>query len=102
MRMSGKCENCRGHVLESACKSLCRHQKKRFKTMWKKTEDKPEDDRNYLVCWLREDGTFSAPHRAYFLEDEGHFFSLENNNSHPIVADIFYELPTPNFKDIYD
>jgi len=63
---------------------------------WKKVSDLPVDDKNYLVCYLEAEGKFSTPHRAYYLEAEGKFFSLENNNSHPIVADIYMEIPDPN------
>lgn len=62
------------------------------------SEYEAEDDKNYLVCWMKADRKFSAPHRAYYVEEEGHFFSLENNNSHPLVVDIFMELPDPNEK----
>lgn len=60
---------------------------------WNKFEDRPQDDKNYLVSYLQADGKYSAPHRAYYLLDEDKFFSLENNNSHPIVADIYLEIP---------
>lgn len=60
---------------------------------WKKVIDIPDDTKNYLVSWLESDGKFSAPHRAYYIGCEGKFFSLENNNSHPIVADIYMEIP---------
>lgn len=59
---------------------------------WKHVKDRPQDDKNYLVSWLQSDGTYSSPHRAYYLIDEDKFFSLENNNSHPIVADIYLEI----------
>jgi hypothetical protein len=62
---------------------------------WRHVSERPQDDKNYLVCWLQADGSYSSFHRAYFVEDEGHFFSLENNNSHPIVADIYLEIPEP-------
>ncbi len=58
--------------------------------MWNKV---PEDDKNYLVCWVDSEGNYSRPHAAYWLSEERHFFSLENNNSHPIVADIWMEMP---------
>lgn len=61
--------------------------------MWKCFKDRPKDDKNYLVCWLQAEGKFSTPHRAYYVEEEGIFFSLENNNSHPIVCDIYFEIP---------
>lgn len=62
---------------------------------WKQVKERPQDDKNYLVSWLQADGTYSSFHRAYFLEEEGKFFSLENNNSHPIVADIYLEIQEP-------
>ncbi len=65
--------------------------------MWKKVKDKPKDDKNYLVCWLQAEGKYSSPHRAYYVQAEDKFFSLENNNSHPIVADIYLEIPEINF-----
>lgn len=52
-----------------------------------------EDDKNYLISYLRSDGTYSAPHRAYWVREEEKFFSLENNNSHPLIADIWTEIP---------
>lgn len=61
--------------------------------IWKKVKDRPQDNKNYLVCWFQADGTYSSPHRAYYLWEEDKFFSLENNNSHPIVADIYFEIP---------
>ncbi len=64
--------------------------------MWKQAKTKPQDEQNYLVCWLQADGTYSIPHRAYYVHQEDNFFSLENNNSHPIVADIYMDLPDPN------
>jgi len=60
---------------------------------WISIKDKPQDDKNYLVSWLQADGTYSTPHRAYYLIDEDKFFSLENNNSHPLVVDIYWEIP---------
>lgn len=64
---------------------------------WKQVKERPQDDKTYLVCWWKADeNCYSSPHRAYFLEQYGHFFSLENNNSHPIMADIYYEYPDPN------
>ncbi len=65
---------------------------------WKSFIDRPQDDKTYLVCWLQSTGKYSSPHRAYFVEEEGLFFSLENNNSHPIIADIYLEYPDPNQK----
>jgi hypothetical protein len=54
----------------------------------------PEDDKHYLVCWFdRSTGKCSAPHKAYWLEAEGHFFSLENNNCHPLHVDVWHEMP---------
>ena len=64
-----------------------------FNKDWKKVSEPPEDDRNYLVCYLQADGKYSGPHRAYYIEEENKFFSLENNNSHPIVADIYMDIP---------
>lgn len=61
---------------------------------WKNVRDRPQDDKNYLVSYLQADGTYAAPHRAYYLQEEDKFFSLENNNSHPIVADIYVETPS--------
>lgn len=61
--------------------------------MWKKFSDRPIDDKNYLVSYLEYDGNYSSPHRAYYLSVEDKFFSLENNNSHPIIADIYFEIP---------
>ncbi len=62
--------------------------------MWKTIKDNlPIDDKNYLVCWRDTDGKHSAAHRAYYLEEEGKFFSLENNNSHPLHVDIYFEIP---------
>lgn len=60
---------------------------------WKKFTELPQDDKNYLVSWSQADGTYSTPHRAYYIQEEAKFFSLENNNSHPIVCDIYIEMP---------
>lgn len=59
---------------------------------WKYLEDRPIDDKNYLVSYRQADGKWAAPHRAYWVEEEQKFFSLENNNSHPIIADIYMEI----------
>jgi len=61
--------------------------------MWKYVKDRPQDDKNYLVSCLNLDGKYSAPHRAYYIEKQGSFFSLENPNSHPIIANIYFEIP---------
>jgi hypothetical protein len=61
--------------------------------MWKKVHEGPVDDKTYLVCWIDSVGSYSTPHRAYFMEEDGHFFSLENNNSHPLHVDIYFEIP---------
>lgn len=53
----------------------------------------PQDDKNYLVAWLYCDGEYSTFHRAYYLESEGKFFSLENVNSHPLHVDVYFEVP---------
>lgn len=63
------------------------------KMNWLTLKTIPKDDETYLVSWLQSDGSYSAPHRAYYIEEEGKFFSLENNNSHPIVVDIYLEMP---------
>ncbi len=60
---------------------------------WKNADDCPEDDKNYLVSYLQADGKYSSPHRAYYIKEEDKFFSLENNNSYPIICDIFIEIP---------
>ena len=60
---------------------------------WKKVSERPQDDKNYLVAWIHANGEWSTFHRAYFVEEEGYFFSLENNNSHPIHADVYLEIP---------
>lgn len=62
---------------------------------WKQVSERPVEDKIYLVAWLLVDGTYSPPHRACFLESEGKFVSLENYNSHPIVVDIYLEIPEP-------
>ncbi len=61
--------------------------------MWKTLKNKPKDDKTCLVSYKRADGTFASPHRAYYVEEEDKFFSLENVNSHPIVADVYLEIP---------
>ncbi len=68
--------------------------------MWKQfnVANKPIDDKNYIVSWLQCDGDYSAPHRAYYMEVEEKFFSLENNNSHPLHVDIYFEIPGINLK----
>ena len=68
--------------------------------MWKpfNVANKPDDDKIYLVSWLESDGKYSVGHRAYYLEDEGKFFSLENNNSHPLHVDIYFEIPETEIK----
>jgi len=66
---------------------------KRFTELKKKTDGHPKDDKNYLVSWFDSDGKYSRPHMAYWMELDGHFFSLENNNSHPLHVDIFCEIP---------
>lgn len=64
---------------------------------WKTYPDeKPIDDKNYLVCWLHNNLKFSTPHKAYYCEEEDKFISLENNNAHPLVVNIYIEFPDPN------
>jgi len=69
-------------------------------TMWKpfNIANRPTDDETYLVAWLESDGKYSATHRAYYMEVEGKFFSLENNNSHPLHVDIYFEIPEIDIK----
>lgn len=69
---------------------MCHYLFIKGKNMWNIT---PEDDKNYLVCWLSREGKYSRPHLAYWVEFESHFFSLENNNSHPLHVDIWHEVP---------
>jgi len=52
-----------------------------------------EDDENYLVCCKMADGSFTLPHKAYYIEEEDRMFSFENNNAHPICCDVYMELP---------
>jgi hypothetical protein len=52
-----------------------------------------KDDATYLVMYKHADGRYSLPHRAYWVQEENKFYSLENNNSHPIVADFWMEIP---------
>jgi hypothetical protein len=62
--------------------------------MWKTLKDNcPIDDKTYLVCWRDPDGNYSAAHRAYYSDEDEKFFSLENNNSHPLHVDIYFEIP---------
>jgi hypothetical protein len=61
--------------------------------MWKKLHGRPEDDRYYLICWLTSENEYSIPHRAYYCKEEDKFFSLENHSSHPLVVDIYCEIP---------
>lgn len=68
-----------------------------MQSKWKKIADLPIDDKNYFVCWKDCEGKYSRPHLAYYVESENKFFSLENNNSHPIHVDIYMEMPeVPN------
>jgi len=61
---------------------------------WKKfTYEKPQDDDTVLVSYINCEGEYSSPHRAYYDLADGKFFSLENNNSHPIVVDIWIKVP---------
>jgi hypothetical protein len=70
----------------------CDLEKKQTISPWKKCSDEqPEDDQTVLISYIDDQDTYSAPHRAYYLY--GRFFSLENNNSHPIVADIWMKIP---------
>ncbi len=59
-----------------------------------------QDDKNYLVAWRNCDGKYSTYHRAYYIAEEKKFFSLENNNSHPLHVDVF--LQTPNIDYMLD
>ena len=52
-----------------------------------------DDRRDYLVRYMQPDGRYSNSHRAYWVHEEGKFFSCENQNSYPIVADIWLEIP---------
>lgn len=69
-------------------------EKKQYK--WKQRsplDDELEDDRSYLVTWRRKDGGYAHPHLAYWIEDEGHFFSIESMHAQPLYVDIYVELP---------
>lgn len=57
-----------------------------------------KDDCNYLVCYRNYEGKYSLPHKAYWIADEKKFFSLENNNSHPIHVDVYIEMPSLNLR----
>ena len=63
---------------------------------WKKLNEGPEDDETYLVSYLKSNGTYSSPHRAYYDEEEDKFYSLENNNSHPLIVDIYFKYDLPS------
>lgn len=56
---------------------------------------KPIDDKNYLVAYKCSHNMYSNFHRAYWVEEEKQFISLENNNAHPIIADLWMEMPQP-------
>ena len=63
--------------------------------MWKhfNVANPPQDDKTYIVAWLDSDGKYSTFHRAYYMEWDRKFFSLENNNAHPLHVDIYFEVP---------
>lgn len=61
--------------------------------MWNNFSSLPNDKSSYLVSWRKEDGSFSEPHRAYWVEWEGRFFSSENGNDHPLAVDLYFEIP---------
>lgn len=53
-----------------------------------------KDDHTYLVCWYeKSENKYSRPHMAYWLAEEKQFFSLENQNAHPIIVDIWMKVP---------
>lgn len=60
---------------------------------WKKLSDVPKDNKNYLVSWKDCKGKYHRPHAAYYFESENKFFSLENDNSHPLYVDVYMEIP---------
>jgi hypothetical protein len=63
--------------------------------IWQKFNDLSvlDDDSNYLVAWKFVEGEYSTYHRAYYIPSENKFFSLENNNSHPLHVDAFLKIP---------
>lgn len=60
---------------------------------WKKLTEQPNDEASYLVCWLQADGKYSIPHRAYYVSDENKFFSMDTLHAHPLIVDIYMEIP---------
>ncbi len=67
---------------------------------WKQFNSKSfldlKDDKNYLVVWIDGDGRFSRAHLAYWSQSDELFFSLENNNFHPILVHYYLEYPDIN------
>lgn len=64
------------------------------KEVWKSFNPLPNETNSYLVSWMREDRTFSEPHRAYWVASEERFFSSECGDlGFPLYVDIWTEIP---------
>lgn len=59
----------------------------------KSDKKSPKDEQDYLVYWLRENGEYSSPCRAYYDANEDKFFSLEHLSGHPLHVDHYEEMP---------
>ena len=60
---------------------------------WKTFSEKPVEDKIYLVCYKRSNGTYSTPTRAYYDEDLSVFFPLDTSLAFPVAVDIYCEMP---------
>ena len=64
-----------------------------FKGIWKPTSIKPKDDQTVLVSWKGYGGHYKGPYRAYYVDDEHNFFSVDDNHAIPLKVDIWIEIP---------
>ena len=70
---------------------------------WKELTDPCAPDlndlENYLVCYQESAGCYSAPIRAYWVEEEGCFFPLDAQYAFPLNVDLYMRIPKPRFKN---
>jgi hypothetical protein len=52
-----------------------------------------QNDANYLVSYMDDEGHYCVPHRAYYAEYIDKMLLLDSLSSFPISCDIYMEMP---------
>ncbi len=61
--------------------------------IWNDSSNPPEDDRNILVSWKNSENNYNGPYRAYYIPDEGRYFSTDHLDAIPLNIDLWTEIP---------